>query len=125
METLKLAIGEHTVEWRAPNYEPLLCEIDVTETGIICLSDVVCGKTTLPSVKIIGWTVTGHLKPVAVVLPTNYAEWVQSKGGSSQIELTDVYEIINALIDEEVDLGFTVMLTNVYATIVYFIESVE
>lgn len=118
MDPIDLVIGEHIIEWRATDYAPLTCKIDVTETGIVCLSLPVCGKTTPPGVEIIGWTVTGHLKSLKEAL--TYFEWVLLKGGTAQIKATDVNEITDAFIGIE-DIGFAVTVTNVNSTIDYFL----
>ncbi len=61
---IELALGEHTVKWSKAGCEDLIATINVTDTGVSCVSveGGACGSTTPPGVITSDFTVTGYLK---------------------------------------------------------------
>ena len=64
---IELSTGEHTVKWSKTGYDDLIATINVTDTGVSCVSvDVpggACYSSTAPGVTIpSSFTVVGHLK---------------------------------------------------------------
>ena len=112
MEEVKLSPGQHEVTWTLSGYDTLIATIEVTKTGVFCVSvvDGVCRSTIPPSVAISGFTVTGHLKPSGVA-PT-FSGWIASKGGKDAIAYADTLEIGDAYIGLA-DVGFTATYSHV------------
>jgi len=75
---IELALGEHTVKWSKTGYDDLIAKINVTDTGVSCVSvDVpggACGSTTPPGVVVSDFTVTGYLKKVTGVTIRDYID---------------------------------------------------
>ena len=112
-EEVKLSPGQHEIKWTLSNYDTLTSTIEVTKTGVICISvNGVCYSTTPPGVAISGFSVTGHLKPSGVAPPTTFSGWVASKGGKDAIAYADALEIGDAYIGLA-DVGFTVTYSHV------------
>ena len=114
MEEVKLSPGQHEVKWTLSGHDTLTATIEVSNTGVICISviDGVCRSIIPPGVTISGWAVTGHLKPSGVAPPTNFSSWVTSKGGKDAITYADTLEIGDAYIGLA-DVGFTVTYSHV------------
>ncbi len=120
MIDVDLPIGIHTIQWKATDYETLTFRIDVTKNKVVCMSPSVCGKSTAPCVTVGdgGWVVRGTLKSSK---PDNYFEWLNLKGGPTDIEPDEVMEIINAYLGKE-DIGFEPTLSNVNTAIDYYLK---
>lgn len=123
METIivSLSEGNHTIQVRSAGYETLDATINVTSTGVICVSGP-CGTSGLPRVETSGYVVTAYLKGST----GGYAAWVASKGGSGNIRgsLPAVGEIIDGYLSSVGDigyLGFDVSLANIGTTIDYYL----
>lgn len=117
----ELDVGRHSVLWSLPaTHYPLYCEIEVTETGVICLSvaDGNCNSSTPPGVNIVGDVVTGFLNELPVV--NDFESWIASKGGPGNIEYGELLEINDAYIGLA-NIGFTVTYPNVLTTADYYI----
>ena len=113
MEEAKLSLGQHEIKWTLSGHDTLTATIEVTKTGVICISvNGVCYSTTPPGVAISGFFVTGYLKPSGVVPPTNFSSWVASKGGKDAIAYADTLDIGDAYIGLA-DVGFTVTYSHV------------
>ncbi|MCW3140599.1 MAG: hypothetical protein N2V72_00240 [Methanophagales archaeon] len=117
---IELTLGEHTVKWSKTGYEDLIAKINVTDTGVSCVSvDVpggACGSSTPPGVVISDFTVTGYLKEII----KNFDSWVTSKGGKDSIKYADVLEIGDAYLGI-VDIGFTPTYDNVLTAGDYYL----
>jgi len=117
---IELALGEHTVKWSKAGYDDLIAKINVTDTGVSCVSvDVpggACGSTTPPGVVISDFTVTGYLKKII----KDFASWITGKGGKDSIEYADVLEIGDAYLGIE-DIGFTPTYDNVLTAGDYYL----
>jgi len=118
---IELALGEHTVKWSKAGYDDLIAKINVTDTGVSCVSvDVpggACGSTTPPGVVISDFTVTGYLKKTAIA---DFDSWVATKGGTDSIEYADVLEIGDAYLGIA-DIGFAPTYDNVLTAGDYYL----
>ena len=115
---IELTLGEHTVKWSKAGYDDLIAKINVTDTGVSCVSveGGACGSTTPPGVVTSDFTVTGYLKTKV----TDFDSWVESKGGKDSIEYADVLEIGDAYLGIE-DIGFTPTYNNVLTAGDYYL----
>ena len=121
---IELSTGQHTVKWSKTGYDDLIATINVTDTGVSCVSvDVpggACYSSTPPGVLIpSSFTVVGYLKKTTGAV-TDFDSWVASKGGKDSIEYADVLEIGDAYLGF-VDIGFTPNYTNVLTAGDYYL----
>ena len=126
---IELSTGQHTVKWSKTGYDDLIATINVTDTGVSCVSvDVPAGAcyssmpVTPPGVLIASespFTVVGYLKKTTGAV-TDFDSWVASKGGKDSIEYADVLEIGDAYLGF-VDIGFTPNYTNVLTAGDYYL----
>ncbi|RLG35331.1 hypothetical protein DRN97_00030 [Methanosarcinales archaeon] len=118
---IELSTGQHTVKWSKTGYDDLIATINVTDTGVSCVSvqNGACYSSTPPGVLIpSSFTVVGYLKASGAV--TDFDSWVASKGGKDSIEYADVLEIGDAYLGF-VDIGFTPNYTNVLTAGDYYL----
>jgi len=138
---VEVTMGEHELIFVADGYHALKVNINVTTTGVECLSaeygefdettkeftkkgDASCDAcaTKENGVCITNFDIHGYLKPVEeVVTPppeeiTSFEEWLESKGGCSAIGILDILELVDGYIGRK-DLGFDVTITNILTAV--------
>jgi len=74
-----LSMGTHTIRWAKDGYEDLIGEIDVTDTGVACLSVTggVCGSTIPPGIITSDFTAIGYLQ---LSIVDTICAWIDESG---------------------------------------------
>jgi hypothetical protein len=101
--TVSLTEGQHTIQVSFAGYDTLNATINVSSTGVTCVSVIggACGGSSLPRVSTSGWTVTTYLKSGAVT--TNRCTWIATKDTSKVVFISDMVLAYNNL----KNIGFT------------------
>jgi len=120
---IELSTGQHTVKWSKTGYDDLIATINVTDTGVTCVSvDVpggACYSSTAPGVTIpSSFTVVGHLKKTTGA--PGVCSWITNKGGPSKLTSYDITQLILAYIKIG-DVGFTVTTAHITGCILYYL----
>lgn len=105
METRTVALteGQHTIQISLNGYDTLNATINVSSTGVTCVSvtDGACGGSSLPRVSTSVWTVTTYLKEGAA--PTDRCGWIATKDTSKVVFISEMVLAYNNL----ANIGFT------------------
>lgn len=124
--TTDLSVGSHNVKYTLTGYGDLSFVIDVTETGVTCISVTggTCGRITPPGVQTSGYNVTGYLAEGGA----DICGYVGGGGGCSAIGfsyfLGAMYKYIgqDALIPTGYDPGFVLSFSDFLATMYCYIR---
>ena len=86
--TIELTEGNHSIYVALSGYDTLQATINVSSTGVACVSVVggACGGTGLPRVSTSGWTVSTFLKTATTV--SDVCSWIDSIGGWENLQWT-------------------------------------
>ena len=114
--SVELSEGKHTIRVSKTGYDTLTAEIDVGAGSVSCVSvngvtPGRCGQSTGPGVVTSGWNVTVSLKETTAA--TGYDEWLASKGGLDNIQLSDIFELKDEFVGLTDILDFEVTLPQI------------
>lgn len=101
--TMSLSEGQHTIQISLSGYDTLQATINVSSTGVTCVSVTggACGGTGLPRVATSGWTVTTYLKTGAVAI--GRCGWIATQDTSKVVFISEMVLAYNNL----ANIGFT------------------
>ena len=116
---VRLEEGEHEVVWTKEGYEDLIATIEVSDTGVSCIS-VQNGKCyARPGVLIPSpFTVIGYLKK-----KEGFCEWIENKIEEG-LKIYDIMELVKAYLGK-IDLGFEVTIIMIMATVLYYLGEID
>lgn len=102
--TVSLTEGQHKIQVSISGYDPLIATINVSSTGVTCVSvdGGACGGTRLPRISTSGRTVTTYLKEGTAT--TNRCTWIATKDTSKVAFISEM--VLAHLMIAGADIGF-------------------
>ncbi|MHC1566934.1 MAG: hypothetical protein ACXQTD_04255 [Candidatus Syntropharchaeia archaeon] len=129
MLAVELTTGEHEIEFVKDGYEVLAAKVDVTDSGVSCISvqsdwKVIpggCDSPTPPGVVVSDYSLTAYLQEEKI--KKDICSWIEERGGRYAIGSYDITELILTYVGIK-DLGFKVTSAHVAGAIMYYNKNI-